>query len=328
MLENMKLSIIVTVYNKEPFLRRCLDSCLNQKGVSAGDYELVIINDGSTDGSLSIISEYADKYGNIIVLDQSNAGLSIARNNGIDISTGDYLWFVDADDWVSPDSVRTILTAAGSLPDVIPIYAGMEGSDKVQNLIPTDANSGRDILLSGMWEKSSQLYVLRNDYLKGNDLRFFPRIYHEDCEFTPRMLSMAKTATVIDKVLYVTCCDPNSITQVPKIKRSYDILLIIEHIFHFVEVHNFDDKLTQAIDYGMSVTLNSALLNIICFDSKEIKKFNHAMYDYRKYFVCLKNAKAKNKLEYLLFQLFPKHYVGVYKAMKFYHLRTLLKKSI
>ena len=101
----IKFSIIVPVYNVELFLRECLDSIENQtfKG-----FEVICINDGSTDGSLSILQEYAAKDSRFKVISQENQGQGVARNNGIDIAQGEYLLFIDPDDFIEPNMLEII----------------------------------------------------------------------------------------------------------------------------------------------------------------------------------------------------------------------------
>ena len=103
----MKLSIVIPVYNVEKYVNRCLLSVLNQK-VSSNEYEIVIVNDGSTDSSLSIVEEMIESYNNVILVSQENAGLSAARNRGLLLAKGDYIWFVDSDDWIDDDSLISI----------------------------------------------------------------------------------------------------------------------------------------------------------------------------------------------------------------------------
>lgn len=95
----MRLSIIVPVYNVEPYLEKCLDSLLDQN-IDKSQYEILVLNDGSTDKSLEIVHKYADKYSNIQEFSHPNKGLSGTRNVGLKNATGDYVWFVDSDDWI------------------------------------------------------------------------------------------------------------------------------------------------------------------------------------------------------------------------------------
>lgn len=103
------ISIIVPVYNVEPYLRKCLDSILGQ---TYRDLEILIIDDGSTDGSGEICDEYAGKDDRIKVFHTENKGLSAARNLGLDNATGDWIGFVDSDDWIEPDMYEVLLRKA------------------------------------------------------------------------------------------------------------------------------------------------------------------------------------------------------------------------
>lgn len=101
-----KVSIIVPVYNVEKYLKRCLDSLVNQ---TLKDIEIICVNDGSTDGSLAILDEYVRNDDRIVVINQENSGQSVARNRGIDVAKGEYIGFVDSDDWVSEDYLKSCI---------------------------------------------------------------------------------------------------------------------------------------------------------------------------------------------------------------------------
>ncbi len=104
----MKLSVIVPVYNVEKYLKDCLDSLLDQ-GLEDSDYEIICINDGSTDSSTQILREYAKKHKNIIVIDKENAGVSAARNDGLNIAKGKYIAFCDSDDCIRTGAYKQII---------------------------------------------------------------------------------------------------------------------------------------------------------------------------------------------------------------------------
>ncbi len=105
----MKVSIIVPVYNVEKYLKRCLDSLISQ---TLKDIEIICVNDGSKDNSDKILEEYARKDSRIIIINQENQGISVARNNGMDIAKGKYVGFVDSDDWVDSDFFEKLYNAA------------------------------------------------------------------------------------------------------------------------------------------------------------------------------------------------------------------------
>ena len=102
-MEKIKVSVIIPVYNTENYLRACLDSVVNQ---TLRDIEIICVNDGSTDNSLSILKEYAEKDSRIVLINQKNAGVSVARNNAIAVAKGEYLAFLDSDDWFELDAME------------------------------------------------------------------------------------------------------------------------------------------------------------------------------------------------------------------------------
>lgn len=315
----MVLSIILTVYNKESFLKRAFDSILSQIGSNDCDYEVIVVNDGSTDGSKLIIENYCRDNSLIRVITQSNQGLSMARNNGVAYAIGDYVWFVDADDIIAPDSVSLIIDATKTHPDIIPIYAETKGVLGVRNKIPTNAKTGRDILLSKSWNHCGPFYIYKRSFLNDNNLHYIPGIYHEDSELTPRLLFFAKTVVVIPKVLYSVIRDPNSITQIPRKKRAYDYIIVAENLYNFSRqfISNDDLLLRCVYDSVISVVINNALSIICVYDYNDQINFNNLLFNKKFLFQSLKGASSfKYKIESLLFKLFPRHCVNIYKIMK------------
>lgn len=114
----MKVSIIIPVYNVEKYLPECLDSVLDQGWQLGEDYEVICVNDGSTDGSLAVLQRYEDK--GIRVIDKPNCGVSSARNRGLDEARGEYVWMVDSDDFISPQMLPKVYEeASGKKLDVL-----------------------------------------------------------------------------------------------------------------------------------------------------------------------------------------------------------------
>lgn len=314
----MKLSIIITVYNKEQYLRRALDALINQNSSINGEYEIIAVNDGSTDDSASILKEYLQRDNRVRILTQQNQGLSMARNNGVEPARGEYVWFVDADDTFSPNAVRQICEAMKNHPDVIPIYAETDGINKIRNRVDPNLHSGKDILAKGGWEQCGVFWVLRKEFLIKNNLSFFPGIYHEDAEFTPRMLYMAETAQVVPEVLYTVYRDPNSITQMPRPKRAYDCLTVARKLIEFFAIHNDgNDSIRRMMNFRISMIINDGLLVISKNVREERRKFDKDFRSTPELLLPLKNAPiSKYRLEALLFRLFPGHYSGIYRLLK------------
>lgn len=109
-MNNLFLSIIIPVYNAERYLRECLDSCLAQD-LPAEDYEIICVNDGSRDRSPELLRSYGARYSNITVIDQPNRGVSAARNTGLELAKGDFIWFIDADDLIRPRCLQRLRDA-------------------------------------------------------------------------------------------------------------------------------------------------------------------------------------------------------------------------
>ena len=102
----MKISLIIPVYNVEQYIGRCLQSCLCQPHVAADDYELVIVNDGTKDNSMHVVEKMTRDYPNVTIINQHNQGLSMARNAGLKAAQGEYVWFIDSDDWIEDNCLH------------------------------------------------------------------------------------------------------------------------------------------------------------------------------------------------------------------------------
>lgn len=325
----MRLSIIVTVYNKEQFIDKCLKSCINQVLVEPDLYEVLVINDGSTDNSKAIIEKNLTNK-NIRLVSQENRGLSVARNNGVQEAKGDYVWFVDADDSIAPEAVSLICEASIENPDIIPIYAKTQNENHVRNAVDVESKTGKEILLGGRWEQCGVFTVFKRSFLLDNDLRFMPNIYHEDAEFTPRMLYSAKSVKVVPSVLYTVYRDPESITQVPRAKRAFDYLTVAESLSKYViNVNEERSKVGRVIDNSASLCINNAF-HIICQNNKEEQVLlNKSFFEKRTSLIrVLKYASLfKYKVEALLFSFVPHHYVGIYKILSFFIGKSIKPKK-
>ena len=141
-----KLSIIVPVYNGELFLSRCVDSILNQEFT---DFELILVDDGSTDSSLEICRRYEQEDNRVVVLHKENAGLVAARKSGLSVAKGEYIGFVDCDDYIDSNMYSDMMSAAvNDCSDIVVGNIIIEYSDNskiVCNALPTGFYSRQDI---------------------------------------------------------------------------------------------------------------------------------------------------------------------------------------
>ena len=108
-MEKLKVSIIIPIYNAEKYLEKCLDSVVGQ---TYANLEIIMIDDGSTDSSYSICQCYAEHDDRIKLIHQKNAGISAVRNKGLELSTGDYIFFIDSDDWIDADTISVLVDIA------------------------------------------------------------------------------------------------------------------------------------------------------------------------------------------------------------------------
>ena len=124
----INISILIPVYNVEKYLSHCLDSVLNQE--FSGTFEVICVNDGSTDGSVEILEQYAKRYPNLKIIHQENQGLSVARNTGLDASQGEYIMFVDSDDYIVPGAIAELYDFAKKHDSEVVIFDYIRQNDK------------------------------------------------------------------------------------------------------------------------------------------------------------------------------------------------------
>ncbi len=222
----MQFSIVIPVYNVESYLRECLDSVLGQ---TCGDFEAVCVNDGSTDGSLSILEDYAARDSRIRVISQPNGGLSAARNTGINAAHGDYILFLDSDDWLESDTLQTL--ADGLDGEDMLCFGGWRG-DEVEQPTPAIFPTGWEYYNRCALDRHPFPFVCvvlrcyRRTFLANNRLRFREGILHEDNHFTPRACLAAGRVRVISTSFYHYRIRQGSIMTTRSLRSREDMLRI------------------------------------------------------------------------------------------------------
>lgn len=203
---NPLISIIVPTYNVEKYIRTCIESILAQ---TYRNVEVIIVNDGSTDQSLAVISDLICSHHNVKVINQKNQGLSVARNTGIDVATGKYITFVDADDKIMPGFVSSLYQIAdktgadivrGSFRD----FNGNIPKDWVPDFnVPTNCGTiVLDQFLSSHISFVVWSSIYRLDFINSNHIRFTPGILLEDIDFTTRAYMLAKLVATSPETNY------------------------------------------------------------------------------------------------------------------------------
>lgn len=216
----MKLSIIVPVYGVAKYLRKCIDSLLSQ---DFKDCEIILVDDGSPDECPQICDDYAEKYTNIKAIHQENAGLSEARNTGIRAAKGEYIMYVDSDDYLEPnvlgalmeqiehdqlDVLRFRMQNVKEDGEVFIPHEGMKSDFNDYSNTPTD---GLLFLNERMWVQCYAVQFIIRRELALQEL-FTPGIYFEDTDWTPRMLLQAKRVASSEIIAYNYLWREGSIT--------------------------------------------------------------------------------------------------------------------
>ena len=319
----MKLSIVIPVYNTEKYLEKCLASCVNQE-VERADYEIVVVDDGTKDNAMEIARRFQDNYSNIKIYSQENAGLSAARNMGLSHCSGDYVWFVDSDDYIDKESLSLIFNKIEENPDIICIQAKRSDKATPRNIFSGNVQNGYDVLLHSFdaWDRCVPYFIFNRQFIDNHNLRFYVGIFHEDDEFTPRALVFAEKVCVIDRPLYYYWVKTdNTITKTVNPKKSYDNIIVAESLSNFKENNPMPANVKQVFENHISLIINNTLDNINQSDKQTAKNFNKFLRTKKYLFSSLrKSNKMKYKLEYLLFSVFC-NYVGVYNFIQNFNRR-------
>lgn len=238
----MKLSIIVPAYNVEQYIVKCLQSCQRQN-VDKSEYEIVVINDGSKDNTQAIIDAFEWNGCNHEMIVQENQGLSMARNNGIKVACGDYVWFVDSDDWIEENCLSDLFKYLNGV-DVVcqrAIFINYPEREVIEEKFG-DYIKGRDFL-NHPYQVMAPLFIYRRSFLLDNSFFFKPGIYHEDTQFTPRVVYCANSIACYFKPLYHYLQREGTITSAFNPKKIYDLMSIYDDLYDFyIKTVLNDDK--------------------------------------------------------------------------------------
>lgn len=314
----MILSIIIPVYNVEKYVEKCIRSCEDQD-IPKEDYEVIVVNDGSPDGSLAIVERLAIEYPNIKVISQKNGGLSAARNTGMKNASGDYYIFVDSDDWIAKDCLgKLIAKLNGEDPDALAICAAnvINGELKRRQSYPDETPiAGRDLLKTGV-SPCAPFSIWKASFLKENNLEFYLGIFHEDSEFTPRAYYLAKKVSFTNDIIYYVYQNPNSITRSVNPKKAFDLINVVcTHLHEFA--NNVEDRYKVIFFDMVGQYLNNGMAAIQGASVEEKRKFNDEIVK-RAYLWddIRKSSVFKYRIEALLVGIFKKHPLAVYEVMQ------------
>ena len=277
----MKYSVIIPVYKVEKYLSECVESILSQ---DYQDYEIILVDDGSPDRCPEICDEYARVYPQISVLHQANAGLACARNAGLDKANGEYIIFIDSDDYLISKSALSIINSAlGANTDVL-VYGfkkyfessrtygnpicnfpdcadGMKPSDFLMALLKNDAYTGT-------------AWVVKKSLLKDNHIEFKNGMISEDIDWYLQIMLKAQSYAVVNEALYVYRMRSDSISHAVKEKSLTDNLWIKENWPARIQKAPVDDKLKEVLMHIMARYMGNFMILYASYNRQIRKKYH------------------------------------------------------
>lgn len=195
----MKLSIIIPCYNMELYLQECVDSLLNQE-LNTSEYEIIIVNDESKDNTLKIALDYSKENAHVKVIDKKNAGVGAARNSGFDLAQGDYIYFLDPDDYLAENTLPVLLKLAiDNDLDILTFKTKSVVEKKYpvsdilgDQLTPLTIEDGISYIAHRKHQNEIWWYLIKRDFIKNTGIRFIEGKWMEDAILTAELFCQAK----------------------------------------------------------------------------------------------------------------------------------------
>lgn len=258
------------VYNTEKYIAEAINSVLVQTLV---DWELIIVNDGSTDSSLQILEKFAALDKRIIIINQVNGGLSAARNTGLNVAKGEYIYFLDSDDEIIPSALAQCVEQCDLfLLDFI-FFDAKTNNEIEENLskptfeylrtitepytVDNGISSICDLLAKNEYFSSACLIFTRHSYIKENNFTFFKGILHEDELFTTVLFLKANKVMYLPEQLFIRRLRSNSIMTSLISRRNIDSYFIVASKLKNLVQNN--PRFKEAVDLYLTKTLNAVL---------------------------------------------------------------------
>ena len=267
----LKLSIIVPVYNVEKYLPKCIDSLI----CGSDGYEIILVNDGSTDSSPAILADYAARYPSLIrVFSTPNGGIGHARNTGIDDANGEYLLFIDSDDYLSPGALNSILAALdGSFDICIFDILSVNESGNVLKKMPGTARPDGSVFsldeypellfeLPAAWNK-----IYRRELFSATGIRYPDRAWFEDLRTTTKLYTAAKRIKYVSRSWYNYLQRAGSVTNAKKSDRNIEIIDAMDDVVeYFKSIGSYDAYREQLEFLALKHILLASSLRVVTAD--------------------------------------------------------------
>ena len=270
--EKIKVSIIVPVYNVENYIKKCLDSLVNQ---TLKEIEVIVVNDGSPDNSQKIIDRYVKKYPDIIKsFIKENGGQGSARNFGLTKAKGEYIGYVDSDDFVELDMYEKMYNKAKE-KDLDVVICGSYNVDEISlnkeidldNITFEDKKTNAFFGRMAVWNK-----IYKKELLEKNKLEFRSKVWYEDLDFTIKVISNAKKIDYVNEPFYDYLIRQGSTMNNSNVDRNLEILLAFDQVIKDKKLKKYKDIIEYlAIDH----IYISAIVRILIADASKNKKIEN-----------------------------------------------------
>lgn len=311
-----KISIIVPIYNREKYLRQCIDSILNQTHTNL---ELILIDDGSEDDSSQICDEYGQKDARVIVKHQPNRGVSAARNAGLDLATGDYIAFVDSDDYIEERMYECLLSMLKSNDADMAICNLQQFDDegnyyKKPTCIKDEITDGYAVL-SRLTAKSDWAYVMVYNRLYKREIfkeiRYPVGKIREDEFIALPVYAMCEKIVITQDVYYFYRINGGSIMANVTSAKHLDVIEAMYHRFLECQRRGWNDLLPSTYNCARNCLEILKNMEVRTKEDKMRRKEIIRMYRYM-----MKNAQCAISFKQLLVGMFPVLYFKVKKILK------------
>ena len=301
------ISVIIPVYKVEKYLKRCVNSVINQ---TYKNLEIILVDDGSPDNCGKICDEYAKKDNRIKVIHKENGGAASSRNKGLDIATGRYICFVDSDDYVEKGFIERLHALVTDNDADIAQCGYCETFDGEAKFVYSDEEisifCGEEMIekLYSDGEQQIATVVLWTKIYKReifNEYRLLEGIMYEDEALMPKLLYSAKKVVVSKDRLYAYFMSQNSVMRTPFSMKKLDYITALEHRIKFYK----EKKMDKYIDEDMRCLMLKCLSYYWEADGKELKK--ELLCKSREYFkhVIKSNMSLKRKIKFILYRIHP-----------------------
>lgn len=310
----MKFSVIIPAFNVEKLISQCLKSILNQ-GISSKEYEIIIVDDGSTDKTVKVIISILKTQKNIILLRQENQKQGTARNNALKIAKGEYIWFVDSDDYIEKNSLLKLYKIAKKKNlDLLCFNNYIVKNDQIISITSPLKKLEYDKIYRGKdFINSKEIYcgpcfcIYKREFLLKNQIWFKEKLTYEDNEFMLRVYYYANRVSHINFPLYYVLLTDTSTTRSPSKAPIFDLIKIAKHMMDFCdEIHSKDFTKKNCYFYTV-LTFNTAIYKLR-LQSKETRKDFISSTRYLKMRIILAMFKSHNPkyaLEGIIFSISP-----------------------